>query len=71
MVACISGFSNCYNHFNCLYQKCLYDNVHIVSNFIEFENDVIKSIKGDVIHSMNKNIATVSNDVKDLFIIII
>ena len=48
------------------YQDCLYDNVHIVSNFIEFENDVIKSIKGDVIHSMNKNIASISNDVKEL-----
>ena len=46
------------------YQECLYDNVHIVSNFIEFENDVIKSIKCDVIHSMNKNIASISNDVK-------
>ena len=47
------------------YQKCLYDNVHIVSNFIEFENDVIKSIKGDVIHSMNKSIATIPNEIKE------
>ena len=47
------------------FQKCLYDNVHIVSNFIEFENDVIKCIKGDVIHSMNKNIATIPNGIKE------
>lgn len=47
------------------YQDCLYDNVHIISNFIEFENDEIKSIKGEVIHSMNKNIASISNNVKE------
>ncbi len=35
----------------------IYDNVSIVSNFIEFENNgTIKKLKGDTIHALNKNI---------------
>lgn len=46
------------------YKKCLYNNIHIVSNFIEFENDIIKEIKGNVIHSLNKNLDSLSDEIR-------
>ena len=46
-------------------KNCMYDNIHILSNFIEFENDEITSIRGEVIHSMNKSIATIPNEIKE------
>ena len=33
-----------------------YPNIHIISNTIEFENGVIKGLKGNTIHSLNKDI---------------
>lgn len=34
----------------------IYDNISIVSNFVEFENGIIKGIRGETIHALNKNI---------------
>ena len=33
-----------------------YPNIHIISNTIEFEDGIIKGLKGSTIHSMNKDI---------------
>lgn len=35
---------------------CLYDNIHIISNFIEFENNKMKPFENKMIHSCNKSI---------------
>ena len=43
-----------------------YPNIKIISNFIEFENGVIRGIKGDIIHALNKNIVNLDNYSKDL-----
>lgn len=59
-----AGVGNVINEF-LKKNNCLYENIHIVSNFIEFENDEITNIKGEVIHSMNKGIATISDEFKE------
>ena len=41
-------------------------NIRIVSNFIEFENGTIKSIKGETIHALNKNIVSLDNSSKKM-----
>lgn len=33
----------------------MYPNIHIVSNFLHYEKGVVDGIKGNVIHSLNKN----------------
>lgn len=38
-------------------QKCYTSNVHIISNWIEFEKDKMKPFNKPIIHSMNKNLA--------------
>lgn len=43
-----------------------YDNIKIVSNFISFENGIIKEIIGETIHALNKNIVKLDNDSKML-----
>lgn len=43
-----------------------FDNIKIVSNFIEFENGYIKRIIGDTIHALNKNIISLDNNSKEL-----
>ena len=43
-----------------------YDNIKIVSNFIEFENGNYKQIKGEVIHALNKNIVSLDEKSKEL-----
>lgn len=36
--------------------NCFYDNVHIISNFIKFENNKMLPFNDDIIHSCNKSI---------------
>lgn len=43
-----------------------YPNIKIISNFIEFENGMIKSIKGETIHALNKNIVSLDEESKKL-----
>lgn len=38
------------------FENDMYSNISIVSNFIEFKNGIIKGIKGETIHALNKNI---------------
>ncbi|MBR3614901.1 MAG: haloacid dehalogenase-like hydrolase [Clostridia bacterium] len=43
----------------------LYDNMKIISNFIHFENGVIKKMNDATIHSLNKNIVSMDKDLKE------
>lgn len=44
--------------------NCYYDNIHIVSNMIIFdENEIAISVKDNIIHSLNKNITVFSADI--------
>ncbi len=41
--------------------NCFYDNVHIVSNFIKFDNDKMLPFNDDIIHTSNKSIYKLPN----------
>lgn len=41
-----------------------YPNIKIVSNFINFENGIIKNIRGEIIHALNKNIVSLDEESK-------
>jgi len=45
--------------------KTDYDNIEIVSNFIKFTEGIIDTFEGKIIHSFNKNIVNVSEDIKN------
>lgn len=40
---------------------CFYDNVHVVSNFIKFENNKMLPFNDDIIHTSNKSIDKLPN----------
>lgn len=42
-----------------------YDNISIVSNFIEFKNGIISGLKGDTIHALNKNVVNLDEHSKE------
>lgn len=42
-----------------------FENIKIVSNFINFENGIIKNIEGSTIHALNKNIIRLDNESKE------
>lgn len=44
--------------------NCDFDNIHIVSNFLTFENGVVTGISGNIIHSLNKNLASIPSSIK-------
>lgn len=46
--------------------NCNYDNIYIVSNFLEFKNNVVTGMKETIIHSLNKNEAALSNEIKEV-----
>ena len=50
-----AGIGNIISEF-LIKESDLYHNIHIISNTIEFENGIIKGIRGEVIHSLNKDI---------------
>lgn len=43
--------------------KCDFDNIFIVSNFIRFEKGIATGILADVIHSLNKNEVSLPNEI--------
>lgn len=45
-------------------QECYFDNIHIISNFIEFKDNIIKGVVGDVIHALNKNAIKLSQNIR-------
>ncbi len=44
--------------------NCYYDNIYIISNFLEFNNNLVTGIKGKIIHSLNKNETSLSSTIK-------
>lgn len=40
------------------YNNCLFSNIHIISNFIKFQNGMAIGMGNDIIHSQNKNIVS-------------
>ena len=45
--------------------NCLFSNIHIISNFINFENNVMLSFKDEMIHSCNKCIRNLPLDLNN------
>ena len=48
------------------HENDLLDNMHIISNYIEFQDGYIKTIKGETIHALNKNIVNLEDKSKRL-----
>lgn len=46
--------------------NCDFDNIYILSNFIQFENGIAVGVSDNVIHSCNKNEVSFPNDMKQL-----
>lgn len=46
--------------------KCNYDNIYIVANFIKFENGIAVGVSDNIIHSLNKNEVSLPADIKAL-----
>ena len=46
--------------------KCYYDNIHILSNYLVFENGIAISNGNKIIHSLNKNEVIYTDEIKDL-----
>ena len=49
-----------------IHNDVMYDNIHIVANFIKFENGVATGISNNIIHSLNKNEVSMPDNIKDL-----
>lgn len=48
--------------------NCFYDNIHIVSNFIKFENGYAIGVEDNITHSLNKNEISMPEEVKKEYI---
>lgn len=46
--------------------NCYYDNIHIVSNFIKFTNGIASGSSENVVHSLNKNEASLPEELKEI-----
>lgn len=44
----------------------MYDNIHVVSNYIKFENGIAVGIANNIIHSLNKSEVAMPNAIKKL-----
>ena len=44
--------------------KCDYDNIHIISNFIEFKDDKMLPFNSNMIHSLNKNLTVIPDNLR-------
>ncbi len=45
--------------------NCYYDNIYVVSNFIEFKKGIAVGISNNVIHSLNKNEVALPKEIKE------
>ena len=45
--------------------KCNYDNIYIISNFIEFKDDKMLPFNANMIHSLNKNLTVIPSHLKE------
>lgn len=60
-----SGIGNFVEQF-LIKNKCNFNNIYIVSNFIKFENGIAVGVADNIIHSLNKNEAAIPPEVKKL-----
>lgn len=44
--------------------NCYYDNIHIISNYLDFKNGIATGVKSALIHSQNKNEISLSPEIK-------
>ena len=59
-----AGIGNVITEFMKL-NNCLYDNIHIISNFLTFENNKMQKFEGPMIHSLNKNMNSLPPNIID------
>ncbi len=45
--------------------NCNFENIHIVSNFIKFENGIAVGVSENVIHSLNKNEVSIPKNIQE------
>lgn len=45
--------------------NCYYNNIYIISNFLEFQNEKVIGIKSNIIHSLNKNETSLPTSIKE------
>ena len=45
--------------------NCNFDNIHVISNFIEFKDDKMLPFTKNMIHSLNKNLTVLPNELKN------
>lgn len=48
-----------------IHHNSYYPNIHIISNFISFENGIATGICETIIHSQNKNIVAINDEIKE------
>ena len=48
------------------YNDCYYDNIYVLSNFLKFCDKRIVGFHGNIIHSLNKNVVSLPNNIRDL-----
>ncbi len=46
--------------------NCFFDNVYVISNIFKFENGILKSLRNQIIHSLNKDIVNLPPKIKDI-----
>lgn len=47
------------------HNEVLYDNIYIISNFLQYENGIVKGFDNHIIHSLNKNEQELPYEAKD------
>ena len=45
---------------------CFYDNIYIISNIFKFKDGILKSLRNNIIHSLNKNQVEIPSKIKDV-----
>ena len=45
--------------------NCYYDNIEIISNFMDFEDGKMKIMQNNIIHSLNKNIVKLPKNIQN------
>lgn len=48
------------------HNNCYFDNIFVLSNFLKFYENHIIGFNSDIIHSLNKNVVSLPNNIKDL-----
>ena len=65
VIIILAGIDNFIEQF-LIKNACNFDTIFIVSNFINFKNGIAVGVSDNVIHSMNKNEVSLSDNIKEL-----